>query len=468
MNSPFDVLREPAVAAAVARWLPEQRWYAAKGRPLVRVRARSVHPFHPSGALVLWQAEFRDGPPSCYHIPLGVWPRTAGAALAHAEGWSVTDALTDPVLVRALLSRIAAGTSGGGLRFGREAPDLVAPPATATVRPLGVEQSNTSVVVDERYLLKVVRRPVAGANLDVAVQRLLAEAASAETPRLLGTIEATADEGPLTLAVLQEYLPGAVDGWVFADRSGPGFAAHAHEIGRTVARLHGQLAAHGPTVPLGTAEAARIGRSMLDRLDLVADVPGPLLPGPLLPGPLLPGPPLPGPPLPRIRDRYARFTAAASGSGIHLQRVHGDLHLGQLVRARGRWLVVDFEGEPAATPAERAALHPVVKDLAGMLRSFDYRAFAGLSERARADPGVRRDAQAWADHCRTAFITGYAAQSGLDVRAQDPFLTAYEIDKAVYELAYERRNRPSWSWIPLRALERLTGVPGPYLPHGET
>jgi maltokinase len=436
VNGPIDVLRSPAVAEAVARWLPAQRWYADKGLPLARVRLREVLPFHRAGAIALWQAEFRAGPPSLYHVPHGIHPAgAAGTVIARHERWAVTDALADPMLVRALLTRIAAGEDGGALRFGREAADLAPLSDAAAVRPLGMEQSNTSVVVDDRYLLKVFRRPVAGVNTDVDIQRLLAAAGSTETPRLLGTIEAPVDGEPATLAVLQQYLPDAVDGWTFAADTCPGFARHAYEMGRTVARLHGQLAAHGPTAPLGPDAARRIGRSMLDRLDTVAGSLGPLVPV--------------------IRGRYADAVAAATASRITLQRVQGDLHLGQMLWAQGRWRVVDFEGEPAATPAERAALHPVVKDIAGMLRSFDYRAFAGVGEEGAVDRGVRGDARVWVDRCRTAFTAGYSAGSGTDLRAQALLLTAYEIDKAVYEVGYELRNRPSWAWIPKRALARL-------------
>ncbi|WFE62827.1 phosphotransferase [Micromonospora sp. WMMD714] len=435
MTATFDILGSPAVAEAVALWLPTQRWYADKGAPLARVRVREVLPFHPAGALVLWQAEFRDSPPSLYHVPLGVRPGSiADPVITRRSGLAVTDALTDPELVRSLVGRIAAGDADGPLSFSREAADLVPPGKAATVRPLGVQQSNSSVIVDDRHLLKIVRRPAPGVDTDLAVQRLLAAAGSAESPRLLGSAEVTVDGRPATLAVLQEYLPDARDGWTLAAGTDPGFVDQAAEIGRTVARLHDVLATHGPTAPISPQRARRIGRSMLDRLLPVADVLEPLLP--------------------QIRDRYTWAVVEAAGSGILVQRVHGDLHLGQLLRTPDRWLAVDFEGEPAATPAERTALHPVVKDIAGMLRSFDYRAFAGLSEQ-ESDPDLRPRAQEWADRCRTAFLTGYAAGTGKEPLTADPLLAAYEIDKAVYEVAYERRNRPSWSWIPLQALARL-------------
>lgn len=434
MDTPIEVLRSPAAAAAVARWLPEQRWYADKGLPLTGVRIREILPFHSRGALALWQAEFADRAPRLYHVPHGVRPAgAAGTAILRHRGWAVTDALTDPALVRALLDRIAAGADNGRLRFGREAADLVPPTGAVDVRPLGVEQSNTSVVLDDRYLLKVFRRPVAGADTDVAVQRLLAAAGSTETPRLLGTVETSVDGRPATLAVLQQYLADAVDGWTFAAGAGPGFAEHAHEMGRTVARLHADLAGHGPTAILDPDAVRALGHSMRDRLDAVGAALGPLAP--------------------RIRDRYARALRSAADARITVQRVHGDLHLGQLIRARGRWLAVDFEGEPAATPADRAALHPVLKDVAGMLRSFDYRALAG---HGGTDPGGHRDARLWIDRCRAAFCAGYASESGTDPRVRRLLLTAYELDKAVYELGYELRNRPSWAWIPRRALQRLT------------
>ncbi|MGV9252837.1 maltokinase N-terminal cap-like domain-containing protein [Streptomyces sp. NPDC003697] len=358
--------------------------------------------------------------------------------IARCAGWSVTEALTDASVVGALARRILAGGDLGALRFQREREDLTEPFPVVPVRPLGVEQSNSSVVIGDRLLLKVFRRPATGLGLDLEVQRLLTAAGSADTPALFGSLEATTDEGTATLAVLQHYLPGAVDGWTAAAGT-PDFEEHARELGRVVARLHEDLAAHGPTAALDTTVARRIGRSLHSRLTAAVDtVPG------LRPFDAA------------IREVYDRAQQVVAGAGITVQRVHGDLHLGQVIHAGRRWLAVDFEGEPAATQAEREALHPVAKDIAGMLRSFDYRALADLAEDGAADDTVRRRAAArWAARASEAFCTGYAQLSGQDPRRQHPVLTAYEIDKAVYELSYEVRHRPHLAWIPRQAVVRL-------------
>lgn len=151
--------------------------------------------------------------------------------------------------------------------------------------------------------------------------------------------------------------------------------------------------------------------------------------------------------MPGLRAVFAA-ASGTTGDGV-VQRIHGDLHLGQTLRGSdGGWAVIDFEGEPAKPLDERRSPQPTVRDVAGMLRSFDYA--------ARTHRPWNAD---WAARCRAAFCTGYAEAAGTDPRADPALLRAYETDKAVYEVVYEARHRPDWLPVPMSAIQRLSTSP---------
>jgi maltokinase len=219
---------------------------------------------------------------------------------------------------------------------------------------------------------------------------------------------------------------------------GGDFAADSERLGAATASVHLDLAKVLPTEPADHAWLAEVSRGMTERLDAAIGV------------------------VPQLADHAEGLRAiyaavADSGEDVVRQRVHGDLHLGQVLRTAIGWILLDFEGEPARPLAARRELDSPLRDVAGMLRSFDYAARHMLVEQPDHPQRAYR-AQEWAERNRTAFCTGYAGAGGLDPGGGSPLLRAFEADKAVYECVYEARNRPHWLMIPLTSLSRLTSA----------
>ncbi|MFB9584528.1 maltokinase N-terminal cap-like domain-containing protein [Streptomyces goshikiensis] len=424
-------------------WLPRQRWFAGKGRAITRLRLVSAVELLPPeaspGLLHLLIGVDADGSSDCYQLLLGVRPNLppalAPALIGYAEqgpyaGQAVYEGLGDPRLAALLLERLRSPGSLGPLRFDRDPAALI--PASPTPRPLSGEQTNSSLIYGDSYILKVFRRVGPGVNPDLELPRALAAAGCTRVPAPVAWYEAALPGAePLTLGVLQPYLRGSDDGWQLALRrlgAGADFTAEAHALGRATAEVHSALAGALPTLALDPEQTARLAAGMTARLAATArEVPGlrPYEAG--------------------LRGAFDAL-AASRGAGVAAQRIHGDLHLGQTLRtADGSWALIDFEGEPARPLADRRRPEPAVRDIAGILRSFDY-----------AARSHRPFAPAWADDCRAAFCEGYARTTGRDPREDPVLLRAYETDKAVYEARYESRHRPDWLHVPMAAIRRLS------------
>ncbi|MGC0335610.1 maltokinase N-terminal cap-like domain-containing protein [Streptomyces sp. SLBN-8D4] len=431
MASLGDLLRQ---------WLPRQRWFAGKDRPVSELGLLSMTELFP-GCLHLLVHTGHGGVPvpgggapagDCYQLLLVVrkhlLPRLGRALIGRAEqgplaGLTVYDALHDPRSAQLLLERLRHPGTAGPLCFER-APSVPVPSGLPP-RLLEAEQSNTSLVYGDEFILKLFRRIQPGVNPDLEVPVALAGQGCRRVPAPVAWFRTTHPQ-EATLGVLQPYLRDASDGWALALQalaSGDDFTVQARELGRAMAEVHLALAAAFPGT--GHDDNGSTAASMTERLDSAAhSVPAlrPFVPG--------------------LRGAFAAL--ATCDAGPPAQRVHGDLHLGQVLRAGREWFVIDFEGEPSRPLADRCTAQSPVRDIAGMLRSFDYAARQRRPWRPE-----------WARRCREAFCGGYAALAGWDPRKKHGLLRAYETDRAVYEVLYEARHRPDWLPVPMAAIERL-------------
>ena len=451
--------------AALAEFLPGQRWFAGKGRAVAEVRVESSVPLRttlPSLSAVVAAVAYADGGVERYHVPVGhdrglearqLTDRVPDAVIYETkgpDGGPFYDAARDERLGGVYLDLLSRSDNVEELRFHRM------PEWTETLRGpgrlLGGEQSNSSLVFGNRLILKLFRLLEPGENPELEVTRALAGAGFEACAAPLGWIEGLGS----TLGILQRYYAGSVDGWTLATQrvaghyrsedGDPGnFAEDAAALGRLTAELHAAMATALPKVTEGQPDLGRLSARLLGQLSQVVALVPELAAH-----------------REAIEEIYTKGEAAGGGSR-YLQRIHGDYHLGQVLRAGDDWIVIDFEGEPARPLQERRRLASPLQDVAGMLRSFDYAAFqplvlGGEDELAR----FGGPAAAWIEANRGAFLDAYltaAVERGQALGGDhELLLRAFELDKAVYEVMYEARHRPPWLQIPLGGIRRLLGA----------
>jgi maltokinase len=449
-------------AQALHDWVVARRWFGSKSREVSQIEVAEAVPLRtepPGLVLALAEARFGEGTHDTYQLPLGLRPAEEGwseGVICETGGWTVYDALTDPAHGRELLHRMRGGDQvntadgEGTLRFHWAEGAEAAGGGTVDVRPVGVEQSNSSVVFGERLILKAFRRIEPGVNPELELLRFLSAREFPHIAPLAGWYEFTGRLLDATLGILQEYLAGARDGWELAldglEQDPDGLLERLRALGQVTGDLHTVLgseagdAAFAPEEPsseslaLLTADVdEQIERIFLDlpESEAVAPIAG------------------------RGQDvRELLQHLSHVGAGGRIIRTHGDLHLGQTMLTDRGWVILDFEGEPARPLPERRRKRSPLRDVAGMLRSLSYAAAGARILRGHTPP------EDWEDQARDAYLGGYSETADAALlppgqQAIDQLLAIFELEKAVYELRYELNNRPDWIGIPVAGIVRL-------------
>ena len=401
-------------------WVIEQRWFASKAREVASVNVLEEIELSEAPALDLEivEARFQAGTHELYQLLPG-----------EPEGMRVlADLLGEEATVRGV-------SFHGGLT------------PTGHIRSMGAEQSNSSIVFGEEQVLKIFRRIEPGENPELEMLRFLSMRGFENVAKLTGWYEYSGELMDATLGILQEFVPESRDGWQLALDDPQGLLARIPELGVATARMHNILASDASDVAFAPEEPSEEALSLLTAtideqiergfLDLpagderVAAIAGRGE---------------------EVRDRLQMLSHV--GVGGRLIRHHGDYHLGQTMLTDERWVILDFEGEPARSLLDRRRKRSPLRDVAGMLRSFAYAASASELLRGLPAPG------AWEDQARAAYLDAYldtiepfllpAGRSAIE-----KLLAIFELEKAIYELHYELNNRPDWVRIPVAGIDRL-------------
>ncbi len=480
-------------------FITEQRWYRAKARTLETVRIEDLVPITDIDSFVIFRIHYSDGDCDLYQLPVSV---------ASGQNQCLRDALSRQDFHRALLDAIRSGA-----KFEGRAGGLIASRMTPLTREdgesfvSGAEQSNTSIIYGDRFILKLFRKLEAGVNPDLEIGTCLTERNFRHTPAVLGSIEYRPQNGtePYTAAILQEFVPNRGDAWKYTLEALGGFfnralaetpdaftlkthhplelpetmpdavrtllgsyVADAELLARRTAEMHGALAnancgADFDPEPFTARDGEKLYRDMMSQADITFDL------------------------LRRKRQALTGSTAESADRVLEYEpelrqrfrpiatrrinavriRHHGDFHLGQVLYTGDDFMIIDFEGEPARPLAERRRKGLAIRDVAGMLRSFDYAASAalfgqvpGVSARPESTKAVEAWAAFWAAWVSAAYLNSYfrvAGKAAFAGHADDRrvLLDAFLLHKALYEVAYELNNRPNWLRIPLRGVLRL-------------
>ncbi len=495
-------------------FLPNQRWFAGKGQRIISVSLADAAEYRSAGSdflIACIDCALEGGVVHIYLLPLSIaWETKTYDPLTQLQSYTLArvrlgarigalhDAMASPPFAQAMLRGIRAGAEiptrqGGHIAF-QPTKALADTPAVdePMVERLGGEQSNTSVLIGEDTILKALRRLQPGIHPEVEIGRYLTDVAGFKnTPPLLGSVEMIdADGKPTAIAVLQGFVRNQGDGWWFTldylDRVlgqlemvptsievdvedlHAMFRGLAQTLGTRIGELHqafalpvedpafrpepvteSDIATWKTLIRQQAGQAETALRRVFETGTLAADTRFDLE---------------------TLLGRWAEIDKTIESALPHVPeinktRLHGDMHLGQVVVVRDDFYILDFEGEPLRNIEERRAKHSPLRDVAGMLRSFSYAAKTALQQRGNQRPEKRkqlaRGIDEWERQISRAFLDSYrAAVVGCSsIPADDAtfqrLLDLFLLEKALYEVCYEAANRPEWIAIPMYGVLRL-------------
>ncbi|MEM7641648.1 MAG: maltose alpha-D-glucosyltransferase [Pseudomonadota bacterium] len=481
---------------SLPQYVSLQRWFAGKDTGAGSVSLRSLGELSDGRHMLAAMDVETGGEVQSYFLPLSaIWdeaalslspklPATLAKLRRTNKVGALRDGASDEEMARALLGAMREGleVAGDGGRLVFSGDDLPSDDAAGEPRLIGVEQSNASVAFGDSLVLKLYRRIREGVQPDIEVPRFLTEETSFDaTPRLLGTIAWVAEDGTETvLAAASEFVPNQGDAWAFVTE-GLDREIEAREVGhegderplsigaldlgtllgQRTGQMHAALASGKGAFGAEPMDASALATLVSETRDEVGATLDRLDPSALTGEAAETAA--------RVKAMSDAVLARIDAVGGHapsgaLTRVHGDYHLGQVLVAQGDLAIIDFEGEPARSLAERQAKASPLRDVAGMLRSFDYALWTALDRRIEGGADPERTAaqiDEWRAATAGAFLDAWRAEVGIDLRGEPGFeaalLDLWLIRKCAYEIEYERAFRPAWIGVPLKGLLHVMG-----------
>jgi len=458
VQMPAAEIRQCLDEESLHEWVSAQRWYASKSRAVsaIEILEGVSLPDTPTLFLALVQARFATGTHELYQLPLTLVPTeqaSAPDAIARTREWTAYDAMDAPTSLLELVARMDGReeieAAEGRFVFHR-ADGIAAVADQAAVRRVSAEQSNSSVVIDGRLMLKVFRKLEPGINPEIEMLRFLTAHGFAQIAPLQGWYEYDGQHLAATLGVAQQFLPDATDGWdlaldeIAADPES--FLDEVSRLGAVTAQMHSVLASDASDPAFAPEEPSQEALSLLTAT-VDEDIERLFL--------RLPHDEALAPIAGRGQDVRERLAARAQiGVAGRSIRTHGDYHLGQTLHTPRGWVIIDFEGEPARALPERRQKRSPLRDVAGMLRSFAYAASAVQILRQHSAPAD------FEEQARDRFLEAYFGRVDSTLlpageAAVINLLSIFELEKAIYELQYELNHRPDWVPIPVAGIRRL-------------
>ncbi len=456
--------------------ISSSRWYRSKTRTIGRTLVRDIVPLGQGFFLLVVDIEYPEKDTDRYVLPIdlsaaaGTELETSGAREALSR-----DALGNPRFRDVLLQAIASNTTFTG-RAGKfiaaHTSVFSVPSATLESFVSRAEQSNTSIIYPGHFIFKLFRKIEPGVNPDLEIGRFLTEQGFRNTPAFLGSLEYQQDGATYSAGILQQFVPNHGDAWKYTLEELASFFERVTStpespnlLGNYLssARLLGARTAQMHTALLGSSEldfapepftaddAGELYRAMLAQADaafqLLHAKAGTLPEGTAVMARQVIALE------PQLRERFARLDKITTSRAVRI-RTHGDYHLGQVLYTGEDFMIIDFEGEPARPLSERRSKGLALRDVAGMLRSFDYAVHAAPEARGK-DPAWPAF---WLTQVNDSYLKGYYETAGdqtyisSDADENQLFLDIFLLQKALYEVAYELNNRPDWVHIPLRGI----------------